>query len=319
MNKKIHEIIHPFLLKMMSLKRKETLKIDGEFDKSKNFLIVANHLCINDIPALAEAVKEHFYVLVSDEDKNTFNGKCLDLNGVKWVTRTNKESRSDSKKHLINELKGGKSYAMYPEATWNLSPNLLMLPMNYGCIDIALKSNVDILPVVTFFDRKTRYSTIGKPYTPKNDLVESITDLRNIMATMVFEQMKKSFEERYKSGDDSVYKQIIDGREYYYEKRENISGNYWKNYIMIKYGEYSRAKKDPEGVKQFESQFIYEPKTDDYAFFQIFNSIIKITDDKKIQIKRISSEKDGYNDGEFGTFFGDSYNEENYKKFLIKK
>ena len=151
--KKMKELLHPLLIKVMNCKTTGELVINGELPKDGNFLIVANHLCIEDIPTLGQAVQKHIYLLVSDEDKGTIDGLALDLNGVQWVSRLNKNSRLEASKNAVKVLKSGEIFAMYPEATWNLSPNLLMLPMNYGCIKIALEANVPIVPVVTFFTK----------------------------------------------------------------------------------------------------------------------------------------------------------------------
>ncbi len=316
----IKKVLHPILLKLMRFKRKGKLDVEGEIKDDTPTLIVANHLCINDIPALAEAVKKHFYILVSDEDKNTFSGKLLELNGVRWVTRLDKEDRKSSKDDMVSSLKEGISFAMHPESTWNLSPNLLVLPMNYGCVDIANLSNSKIVPVVTTFTDDKRYSTIGDAYYPSSDLISSIDELRDIMATMVFEQMEKYYEEH--KNNSNIYSMEIDGNTYYYEKRDSISPDYWNQHISQLYNEYARARKAPDEVREFESQFIFEPKTDDYAFFQIFNSSIRYDENGNMLIKRITSEKNGYDgtgkmDEDYGKFFGYGYNEVNYKKTLF--
>ena len=49
---------------------------------------------------------------------------------------------------MIKLLLDGHSVAFFPESAWNLSPNKLHLPMNFGFIDIAKKTGVPIVPVV---------------------------------------------------------------------------------------------------------------------------------------------------------------------------
>ena len=64
-----------------------------------------------------------------------------------------------------------------------------------------------------------------------------------------------------------------------------------------------------------------------YSFFQLFNSVIRMEDGKPI-IKRISSEKNGYNgtsydELDYNDFFGYGYNEKvlklQLKKFSFNK
>lgn len=318
--KKIKEAIHPLLISLMTSKTKGNLIINGKLPEDGNYLIVANHLCIEDIPTLGQAVKEHIYLLVSDEDKKTLDGLALSLNGVQWVTRMDKISRQTASKNAVEILKSGEIFAMYPESTWNLSPNLLMLPMNYGCIKIALEANVPIVPIVTFFTEKTRYTTICKKFYPTIDLEKSICELRDIMATMMY----KSIGEYYRNNkeDANIYSEEIEGEEHFFEKRETVEATYWSEYVNKKYDEYSRARKDKDGVRKFESQFIFTPKTDDYSFFQVFNSIIR-EENGELLVKRISSEKDGYNgtfqdEIDYNNFFGYGYNEKILKLQLKK-
>lgn len=318
---KFKEFIHPLLLKVLSIKTTGKLIVEGNLPKNENCLIVANHVCIEDIPTLAQAVKDHFYLLVSDEDKKTMDGIALSINGVQWVHRLDKESRNEAFNNAIKILKSGKNFAMYPESTWNLSPNQLIMPMNYGCIRIALEANVPIVPVVSFFTKEKRYTKIGEKFYPSKNLVSSISELRDIMATMLYDEIEQNYKENY--GKPGVYKKIINGEEIYYENRSDISKNYWENYIADKYNEYARAKKDKSGVREFESQFIFSPKNDKFEYFQLFNSVIKCN--KKIfNIKRISSEKNGYNGSTFGEInneesFGYGYNEKILKKQLKKE
>ena len=70
--RKIKEAIHPVLKKVLSSMTNGELRVSGSLPQDENFMIVGNHLCIEDIPTLAQAVDKHFYLLVSDEDKNGF-------------------------------------------------------------------------------------------------------------------------------------------------------------------------------------------------------------------------------------------------------
>lgn len=315
MKKNFKELIHPLLMKVLTSKVTGDLNIKGNFPDSGNYLIVANHMCIEDIPTLAQAVKEHFYLLVSDEDKYTLDGLGLSLNGVIWVHRTDKESRKQASEKIVNILKSGKNFAMYPEATWNLSPNLLILPMNYGCIRIALSSNVPIVPVVSFFNGTSRSTIIGEKFYPSSDLNSSISDLRDIMATMVFNEIEDNY--AVNKDNNSIYSDTIDGEKHYYEKRENIDNSYWEEYFNNLYNSYNRAKNNKSGVREFESSFIFTQKNDSYSYFQLFNSSIKYIDGK-MMIKRISSENNGYNNSEYKENFGYGYNEKVLKKELKK-
>ena len=70
--------------------------------------------------------------------------------GLILVTK-NKEyavRRMQAKLDMITALINGHSIWIFPETTWNLSPNKLHLPMNYGFLDAAQKAGVPVVPVV---------------------------------------------------------------------------------------------------------------------------------------------------------------------------
>ena len=68
--------------------------------------------------------------------------------GLILVNKSNSQSRLNAKLDMIKLLLEGYSIAFFPESAWNLSPNKLHLPMNFGFIDIAKKTSVPIVPVV---------------------------------------------------------------------------------------------------------------------------------------------------------------------------
>lgn len=136
------EIIHPLIFKVFSGVQKYNLKIDGAVPEKGNYIYIANHFCVNDIPTAAQVIQKHVFALVSDEDRHKLDGLFLELNGVIWTSRTDKIMRSKSRDEVVWHLKRGENVLMYPEATWNNSPNLLMLPMNYGCVTISQETAV---------------------------------------------------------------------------------------------------------------------------------------------------------------------------------
>lgn len=234
----LRSFIHPLVIKALSLRRNFKLEVIGEIPKKQQFIFIANHYCIDDIPTVGEVIGSHVYALVSDEDRGTLNGLALDLNGVVWTNRLDKAERKRSKDALVRHLKLGHSILMYPEATWNLSPNLPMLPMNYGCISISLETGVPILPIFLQFNDDVCRVEISKPFYPSEDKIVSIGELRDIMATSAWKFWEK----------DACL------------ARTGLDMNLWEDNIAKRYAKYDRARKDPAGVRKFEAQFIYRSK-----------------------------------------------------------
>ena len=236
------EIIHPLIFKVFSGVQKYNLKIDGAVPEKGNYIYIANHFCVNDIPTAAQVIQKHVFALVSDEDRHKLDGLFLELNGVIWTSRTDKIMRMKSRDEVVWHLKRGENVLMYPEATWNNSPNLLMLPMNYGCVTISQETAVPIIPLYLFFHKEsnTCYVKIHKPFVPFDDRVESINKLRDIMATTAFNYMEK-----YNASTRA--KMVV----------ENFD---WDNEVRLRLLEYRRSRKNPDDVRKTEEQYIFKPK-----------------------------------------------------------
>ena len=119
----------------------------------------------------------------------------FNLLGAIWVDRRDRKERSDAKAKILFYLKHGQSILWFPEGTWNLSDNLLMLPMRWGIIEVADKAQAQIVPMAIQYDRKTKecFVKFAEPiYGEKlTDYRKGIQMLRNIMATLRWELMEE--------------------------------------------------------------------------------------------------------------------------------
>ena len=238
LSEKLREFIHPLMLKAISSRRQFRLEVMGEIPENQQFIFVANHYGIDDFPTVGEVIGRHVYVLVSDVDRKTASGLALSLNGVVWTNRLNPESRKQAKEELIRHLHLGRSIVMFPEGTWNLSPNLLMLPMYFGCISISQETGVPILPVYLHFTEEVCKAEINPPFYPGEDKVAAIRDLRDILASSAW---------RFLEQEPML-------------SRADLNMNMWEENIQGRYQKYDRGRKDPEGVRRYESALIFRPK-----------------------------------------------------------
>lgn len=236
---RLWRLIHPALIKILSIRRSFSLHVEGDIPQGP-CIFTTNHQGVDDIPTAGEVIRKHTHVLVSDEDKTTSSGLVFKLNGVIWVHRKSKTDRSRAKRDMIDYLRSGESVLMFPEATWNLTPDLLMLAMNWGAVKISMETNVPICPIYLLFDYAERacYAKIGEPYFPSEDDIHSVEELRDRMATMCWHLMEQRPMAR----------------------RHDLPEDISKQYLMQRIGWYPRAKKDPQGFVAYESQFIFHPK-----------------------------------------------------------
>lgn len=121
-----------------------------------------------DIQVLTEVLWKYEWSLLSgdyDQLPGTIEGFWLKFNGVIYVNRDDKEWRNRAKREMIAHLKKGGNIMMYPEGTWNLSPNLPVLPLFRGVADVAIETKAAVIPFAQEIDDSTNtyYVKVGNP------------------------------------------------------------------------------------------------------------------------------------------------------------
>jgi len=87
----------------------------------------------------------------------------FNLLGAIWVDRKNKKETAKVKDKILRYLKRGQSILWFPEGTWNLTENMLMLPMRWGIIEVAHKADGQIIPMAIRYDRKNKKCQVKFP------------------------------------------------------------------------------------------------------------------------------------------------------------
>ncbi|MBD5519848.1 MAG: hypothetical protein HDR03_01210 [Lachnospiraceae bacterium] len=195
---KARKRIHLILLSVIRLRNRingyhhTVIRDDREkTDRPKIFAIT--HICKADIEVVSEALKEHYYLLSGDFENihGTLDGLFLALNGVIYFNENVKEDRHSVKERMIQVLKCGGNIMYFPEGTWNLSPNLPVLPFYRGIIDVALGSDAVIIPVAIEQYEKQFITKIGSNFDVacygEDRKAEALSELRNRMAELKWE------------------------------------------------------------------------------------------------------------------------------------
>ncbi len=188
---KIVDLIFPITHKIgesMVKVQKKRFKVE-EIDNREQFIVVANHSNVHDIPVILSLFNKHFYSLAGDEIRGDLNGLASLVNGVVWVKRGNKENSSLAKKRVESLLDMGKSLLIFPEATWNLTEAKPMLPLHWGVIEFSRCAKIPIVPIALEYTKNECFYSIGKPMNLYNmdDKREATNLLRDEMATMRWE------------------------------------------------------------------------------------------------------------------------------------
>lgn len=142
------EKINVMIKKILNVIIKYDIKIDGLDNIPDSTVIYASsHQDFNDIINSIYACPEHILTLNASNISMILK-MLLNINGVFFVNRDDKNSRFNSKLEMSKAVLKGRSVNLYPEATWNCSPNKLHLPLYIGMVDVARITGAPIIPVV---------------------------------------------------------------------------------------------------------------------------------------------------------------------------
>ncbi len=195
---KRQKIPYRLLIRLAKTKNAFSIVVDNDYQPFKDVPIIfaVNHTNCYDFPITATAVRQHVYVLVGKQRLGILDRFFFSLNGTIYTDRLDKKDTISAKDAIVRFLNKGHSICWYPEGTWNLTDNLLMLPMKWGIIDVARQANAQIIPVALVYDRKSMVCTIrfGRPIAGEElvDKDEAIDNLRDTMATLRWDLISKS-------------------------------------------------------------------------------------------------------------------------------
>ena len=189
---KLHQVLFLFVKNISKKYIHSELIIGNQLSYVGPVIYAVNHTNVSDTPVVFHTLNKQAYILAGTKSQKLIDSIGFNLNGVVWVDRHSAKSRKKSTEKIYKILSSGSSVMWFPEGTWNLTDNLLMLPMRYGIVKMAAKANVPIVPISIHYAGNKIYSTVGQPITIgiNEDAITAITQLRDTMATMKYEQME---------------------------------------------------------------------------------------------------------------------------------
>lgn len=145
--KKITNKIANRLTRLLCRSEVEIVSDGQENIPEENVVFAFTHQGVLDNFAWIPVTPKHCIILHSAIVRRFL--KLIQLNtGLVLVNKQDKQDRQNAKLDMIKIILQGHSIAYFPESAWNLSPNKLHLPMNYGFLDIARKTQTAVIPVV---------------------------------------------------------------------------------------------------------------------------------------------------------------------------
>lgn len=210
--------LNPLIRFAIPFTTKTKLKIIRKAKMPKGPVVFCStHGFKEDIVDAVVIAKKQCYILIGSLSQifHHFDGITSWLNGVILVDRLNKESRIASKKKMIKAIELGASILMFPEGTWNKSPNLLSEKLFPGFYDIAKETGAPIAIIATHREGKFVYGILDDAFDiTKYSREEATKLLRDKMSALRLELIEK-----YSQAKRSDFP--------YGKKAET----YWKKYI----------------------------------------------------------------------------------------
>lgn len=205
--------LHPALLSLMKIDRKfinkQTLTVigDKQLNSQKPVIYAITHIGMYDYQIVSEAIKKHQYPFAGDPETmyRSADGLILALNGLVYCDTESKTDRFIAKETAKEVLKRNTNLLIYPEGVWNVTSNLLSLPLFPGIINIAMETGADIVPVAIEQYDKDFFVNIGRNIEIDHDIDEKDCkiymerkkeELRDDLATLKWEIYEKGPSER---------------------------------------------------------------------------------------------------------------------------
>lgn len=169
----IRDKIRPILQFMLKISNKQQLTVekcwfDPSFE-SRPIVYVCSHGFKDDCQNMLVSAKPDGFLIFGNIDLffNTFDGTIAWAYGSQVIDRFSKTSRQAMKAKMDRIIELGSNVIIFPEATWNLSPNKPMLGLHWGFYDTAVKNGAVIVPILTHKVGNKCYSRILASIDPK--------------------------------------------------------------------------------------------------------------------------------------------------------
>ena len=130
-----------FKMIMKSIRKHEIHYINDIPNVSGNCIYAVNHSCKWDSQYMMEVLSRPLYILVGKQRLDLIDRFGFMWSGTVWVDRKDKTSKAKSKEKLNKLLQKGKNICIFPEGTWNITPEKPMLPLYWGCYRFGTKES----------------------------------------------------------------------------------------------------------------------------------------------------------------------------------
>lgn len=216
---------------------------DNREKTNRPIIFAVTHVGKFDIEVVSEAIKEHYYLLSGDYEhiQGIIDAPFLQLNGVIYFNEKIKEDRASVTQRMVKHLSSSGNLMYFPEGTWNISPNLPVLPCYWGIVQIAQLSNAIIVPIAAEQYGKHFKINIGKNFdmqsfgSDTDEKNRAINTLRDTLATLKWEiwETEPQLKRKEIVGDEWEIYKTERFKEWPYFNEEYIDGLIFKHKNVI--------------------------------------------------------------------------------------
>lgn len=243
---RIRKLVSPILRFAVPVTIKTKLKVVRKESLPEVPVIFAStHAFKEDIEDAVILADRQAFILIGSLSQifRTIEGFTAWAAGLILVNRSDNKSRKAAKRKMLRALALGSSVIIFPEGTWNKSPNQMMSGLFPGVYDIAKESGTLVVPIATMREGKYVYGIREAAFDiTKYDRKKGMEILSDKLSTMRWELME-----------------VIPGA-----KRIDFpfgveAERYWKNYIDCLMAEVKFYDYDEELHTKFVDKTITEP------------------------------------------------------------
>ena len=95
---------------------------------------------------------------------------------------------------MIKLVKKGKNLFIFPEGTWNYKPSAPLLPLYWGCVEIAYNTKCPIIPIALDYSDNTCYVKFGEPlYIETENKSFEILRVEEALSTLLWDIWESPF------------------------------------------------------------------------------------------------------------------------------
>lgn len=168
-----------------------------DLNPDESYIFASTHGFSNDIIACLASIDRSAYLLMGSTDQIEHNRLMYAawLNGFIYVNRTDNKSRKDAIPKMERILRSGSSVLIFPEGGHNNTENNLVNKLFASPYILAKSTGCKVVPIAPFYEFGSDkiYMNFGDPIdlTQYDDKKEALSDLRDIFATMVYDNIER--------------------------------------------------------------------------------------------------------------------------------